>query len=84
LPVVCERPVPNRWLIEQTGLGALVDYQNEQALVDAILSIASDPPYNNDVEQYMVENHSWDARAALYEPISELAAAKAGRIQKWA
>ena len=84
LPVVCERPIPNRWLIEQTGLGALVDYHNEQALVDAALSIASDPPHNRGVEQYMVENHSWDARAALYEPIIELAAAEAGRIRKWA
>src|SRR5208282_4646041 len=84
LPVVCERPIPNRWLIEQTGMGALVDYQNEQAFVEAVLSIASDPPRNHGVEQYMVENHSWDARAALYEPIIEIAATEAGRIQRWA
>jgi len=84
LPVVCERPVPNRWLIEQTGLGALVDYQNDEALVDAALSMAFDPPQNHGVEQYTVENHSWDARAALYQPVVELAAAEAGRIRKWA
>ena len=82
LPVVCERPVLNCWLIEQIGLGALVDYQNDRALVDAALSIASDPPHNHSVEQSMVENHSCDARAALYEPIIELVAAKAGRIRK--
>ena len=35
LPVVCERPVPNSWLIETTGLGALVNFGDLEAMAEA-------------------------------------------------
>jgi hypothetical protein len=67
LPVVCERPVPNAWLIETTGLGAVVDFGDAEKLADSAAALARTRPRVDGVVQHMVRNHSWDARAALYD-----------------
>ena len=69
LPVVCERPVPNAGLIAETGHGALVDYGDVDGLARAAARLAATPPPANGVSDYMVTRHSWDARAALYDPV---------------
>lgn len=69
LPVVCERPVPNADLIAETGHGALVDYGDVDALAAAAATLAAAPPPGHGVAEHMVRRHSWDARAALYEPV---------------
>ncbi|HKN01302.1 MAG TPA: glycosyltransferase [Candidatus Binataceae bacterium] len=69
LPVVCERSVPNASLIEQTGMGTLVDFGNLDGFADAIREVVRHRPINHRIESYMVEHHSWDARAALYDPV---------------
>jgi hypothetical protein len=69
LPVVCERPVPNASLIVETGHGVIVDYDDAHALAGAAARLAAAPPPTNGVPQYMVRWHSWDARAALYDPV---------------
>jgi hypothetical protein len=83
LPVVCERSVPNSWLVSETGLGALVDYGEDDAFVEAARTLVVHPPANAGVEEYMVKNHSWDVRAALYDAAFAKAAAEAGERKKW-
>jgi len=68
LPVVCERGVPNAWLIEQTGCGAVVDYDDVKGFAEAV-SRKKDAPSDHRVAELMASEHSWDARAALYDPI---------------
>ena len=67
LPVICERSVPNAALIEATGLGKLVDYNNLESFADAIEALIKHPPADRNIERYMVEHHSWDVRAAMYD-----------------
>jgi hypothetical protein len=67
LPVVCERPVPNAWLVERSGHGALTPYDDVEAMAAAAL--AARPPDGRGVIDWMIAEHSWDARAALYEPL---------------
>ncbi len=69
LAVVCERPVPNAWLIETTGLGALVDFGAIEQLAEAAVALAHERPRVNGVVQYMVEHHRWENRAALYDHV---------------
>lgn len=69
LPVVCEEPVPNKWLVEETGLGAVVPYDQIEAMADAAVALIHSNPKVSGVVEYMVEKHSWDVRAALYEPV---------------
>jgi len=69
LPVVCERPVPNSWLVDRTGHGAIVDYDDVEAIADATVRLSSSPPSQNGIADYIVREHSWDRRAAAYAPI---------------
>jgi hypothetical protein len=80
LPVVCERPVPNVSLITRTAHGALVDYDDVTALADAAAELARRPPAANGVVDYMITHHSWDARAALYDPVFARAPGVAGPL----
>ena len=74
LPVVCEQPVPNAWLVRDTGHGVLVPYDDVEALAAATAKTALAPPLANGLPQYMALHHSWDARARLYDAV--LAAAR--------
>jgi hypothetical protein len=67
LPVVCERSVPNAWLIETTGMGAVVDFGETEQLAESAAALARVRPRIDGVVQHMVRYHSWDARAALYD-----------------
>jgi glycosyltransferase involved in cell wall biosynthesis len=69
LPVVCEAPVPNVWLIEKTGHGAIVDYGDVEGVAEAAARLATHPPAPNGVIDYVISRHSWGARAALYEQV---------------
>ena len=67
LPVVCEESVPNISLIEETGCGAIVPYGDIEGMADAASDLVSRTRNVDHVAEYMVRNHSWDARAALYD-----------------
>jgi glycosyltransferase involved in cell wall biosynthesis len=69
LPVVCERGVPNAWLLEQTASGAVVDFRDTGGMVEAATRLAKSAPSLNGLVRHMIEKHSWDARAAIYDPI---------------
>lgn len=77
LPVVCERPVPNAWLIEHSGHGVLTPYDDAEAMAAAAAALAAAPPDGRGVIDWMIAEHSWDARAALYEPLLRAAVAAA-------
>jgi glycosyltransferase involved in cell wall biosynthesis len=69
LPVVCEHSVPNRSLIEETRCGAIVPYGDIDAMTDAAAELIVAPRDVDRIAQYMVREHSWDARAALYDQV---------------
>jgi hypothetical protein len=71
LPVVCEAPVPNAWLVSHTGHGTVVDFDGEDvtALAEAAALHPGRRQDGHSVIPYMIDEHSWDARAALYAPI---------------
>jgi len=73
LPVVCERPVPNAWLVQHTGHGAVVDYDDVEAFAGTVAELARRPPTANGVARYMVDCHSWDVRAATYDLVFDAA-----------
>jgi hypothetical protein len=71
LPVACEAPVPNAWLVSQTGHGAIVDYDEGDVtvLAEAINALVRRPPETDGLVSHMIAEHSWDARAAVYAPV---------------
>lgn len=81
LPVVCERPVPNAWLVEKTGHGVLTAYDDVEAMAEAAAALVASPPAGNGLVEWMVEQHSWDARAALYDPVLRAAATDGGHAR---
>ena len=79
LPVACERPVPNAWLVEKTGHGTVVDYDDVESLSETAAELAKNPPAANDVIEHMITEHSWDERAARYEDVFATMAAERRR-----
>jgi len=75
LPVVCERGVPNAWLVEQTHHGAVVEYGDSVRIADAAAALAKSAPELNGLIRHVIENHSWDARASKYDSVFEIARA---------
>ena len=69
LPVICEESVPNIAIIKETGCGAIVPYGDIEAMADAAVAQLSVRHDVDAIARYMIENHSWDARAALYDPV---------------
>ena len=74
LPVICEAPIPNRWLVEHTGLGAIVPLDDPETMADAVVSFAGRGHSLNGVADWMAREHSWDERAGRYAPLFEEAA----------
>jgi glycosyltransferase involved in cell wall biosynthesis len=69
LPVVSEAPVPNNALLHESGLGLVVEHDQPRVMADAIeMAIHSRWPRREAVT-YMLERHTWDNRARIYETI---------------
>jgi hypothetical protein len=49
LPVVCERGVPNAWLLEQTANGAVVDFRDTVGIVEAATRFTKSSPRQTDL-----------------------------------
>jgi hypothetical protein len=69
LPVICEEPVPNKSLIEETGCGAVVPYDDVKAISAAADEMISAKRDVKRISEHMIRKHSWDARAALYDRV---------------
>ncbi len=74
LPTILESPIPNRWLVEQTGHGAIVPLNDVEQMADAAASFAGRRQSVNGVAEWMVREHSWDERAGRYQTLFEEAA----------
>jgi hypothetical protein len=69
LPVVSEAPIPNNHLIDEAGLGFVARFGAIDQIAD-MLELAATTDWQKDrAMQYMVDRHTWDARARLYEPV---------------
>jgi len=66
LPVVSERPVPNNHLIETTGFGYVSEFGDTVMMSDMIARTALRTWDSADTVQYMLDHHTWDARASYY------------------
>jgi hypothetical protein len=80
LPIVCERPVPNAWLIEQMGCGRLVDLDDMEGMAQAAADLVRKPPDTTGLPERMARDFSWDARAALYDQVIAEAVAERAAI----
>jgi glycosyltransferase involved in cell wall biosynthesis len=77
LPVVCERQIPNAWIVEHTGHGAVTSYDDVDEMADAAAKLVADRPARPDVIEWVIRQHSWDARAARYDAVLQTAAIEA-------
>jgi hypothetical protein len=84
LPVACEASVPNAWLVSHTGHGAVVDYDADDIvnLAEAATQLARRPPEMNGLIPYMIAEHSWDARAAVYASVLARCPASRGGLER--
>jgi glycosyltransferase involved in cell wall biosynthesis len=69
MPVICEDSVPNLGLVEHTRCGAIVPYGDIDAMADAADAQISTRRDTAAIAEYMIEHHSWDSRAALYDTV---------------
>jgi hypothetical protein len=67
LPVVSESPVPNNNLISESNLGFISDYDNDRMLADLIARAAYKRWDKEKAINYILENHTWDKRAQIYD-----------------
>lgn len=69
LPVVSEQPVPNNWLIHESGLGSVAGFMDD-AHATELLEQAVEFEWNRTAAiDYMLENHTWDRRVSAYDVI---------------
>jgi glycosyltransferase involved in cell wall biosynthesis len=69
LPVISEAPVPNNHLIERTGMGFIVEHDKPHVMAEAIEGAARTWWPRREAMAYMLERHTWDNRATLYESV---------------
>lgn len=69
LPVVSEAPVPNNALLSTTGMGTIADYGDHGMLADMIEAALHRKWPRGAAVRHMIENHTWDQRAATYDEL---------------
>jgi hypothetical protein len=78
LPVVCEGPIENHSLVEDTGHGVVVPYDDVSTMVAAVAELVARPPRTPGLVELMVARHSWDVRAAVYDALPASVTGPAG------
>ena len=69
LPVVSESPVPNNFLIEETGMGHVADYGDDRMLADMVESAIDKEWPRREAIQYVVRHHCWEQRVEIYDEV---------------
>ena len=69
LPTVCEAGYPNERLVTDLDLGFLVENGAIEAIADAVDEAIERTWDRTGAVQAMLDHHTWDARARVYEPI---------------
>jgi len=67
LPVVSEAPIPNNELIRATGLGLICDFGDDLMLAEMVEDAVERAWDGRAAVRHMVETHTWDKRAAIYD-----------------
>jgi hypothetical protein len=67
LPVVSEGGIPNNDLIRETGCGFIAPYGDEETMADLVETAACRKWPKEESAQFMVDNHTWDQRARVYD-----------------
>lgn len=69
LPMVGEAGFPNDDLVRESGIGVVVDNGDLRGIADRVLELGTERPRSEAAVRRIVEHHSWDARAALYDEL---------------
>jgi hypothetical protein len=69
LPVVSEVPIPNNHLIRETALGFVSEYADDQMMSEMIEAAAHGRWEKEAAIRYMLEHHTWDKRARVYDDV---------------
>jgi hypothetical protein len=67
LPVVSEEPIPNNYVIEESNLGFISHYQDNQMMADMIETAIFHKWDHQGAIRYILNSHTWDERARIYE-----------------
>jgi glycosyltransferase involved in cell wall biosynthesis len=69
LPVVSESGFPNDYLVPESRCGAITPSGDAETLAASVLDVTR-AAWNRDyARQYIMENHTWDNRAAVYDKL---------------
>jgi glycosyltransferase involved in cell wall biosynthesis len=78
LPVVSESGFPNDWVVEESGLGTVVE-SGRLDLMAAAIDDALARSWDRDAgRRYVLERHTWDRRCEVYREVLERAC---GRVE---
>ncbi len=66
LPVVAEEHLPNAHVVTDSGGGEVFQYYDFDDLEDKILKTIETPPQRQRIAGYMLANHTWSKRVAVY------------------
>lgn len=67
LPVVSESGIPNNRLLEECCMGIVCEFGNDAMMVEAIDEALRRPWPRADCMEYILHNHTWAHRAAVYQ-----------------
>ena len=69
LPVVSEAGFPNDHVVEESGLGRVIQNGNLDAMAGAIVEAAHGTWDRETGIDYVLRNHTWDARVRVYDSV---------------
>jgi glycosyltransferase involved in cell wall biosynthesis len=69
LPVVSESGFPNDHVVTSSGLGFLVENEDMEEMAERVAEAASAVWDRNAAIEYILDHHTWDRRAAVYDQV---------------
>ena len=84
LPVVSEQGFPNEWVLRASGIGIVVAGEDMTRMAERIVE-AADASWNRaSAMQYVLDHHTWDHRARVYEDVIAECSKARGLYRPWA
>jgi hypothetical protein len=75
VPTVCEGGFPNQGLVEDACLGVVTQNGDMAAMAEAVAHCIDATWDREAAVRFVLEHHTWDARARIYDPLIRGAAA---------
>lgn len=69
LPTVSESGFPNDHVVRESGLGAVIESGNMDAMAASVLAWAQSGEDRQAAIRYIMTQHSWDSRMAIYDDV---------------